>query len=134
MSYKDNLASNQHQQARTANASKSSRNLITSTQKPMAVNAVAEVPVRGKMDSADVTMSLGNHAEDGFITVTKKKHGDIGAVKSSKNNKTGRNFRAPKYGCVILHPFLLFLKGSKLKLCLFHVPPQKFPHVMLRTP
>jgi hypothetical protein len=75
ISYKDALASNQHQhqQARTANASKSSRNLISSIQKHTAVNAVAEVPTTGKMDSADVTTSLGNHAEDGFITVTGKK-------------------------------------------------------------
>jgi hypothetical protein len=46
MSYKDALASNQNQQTRTANASKRSRNLISSIQKPTAANAVVEIPVR----------------------------------------------------------------------------------------
>jgi hypothetical protein len=41
MSYKDALASNQHSHARTANTSKSYRHVISSIQKPTAVNAVA---------------------------------------------------------------------------------------------
>jgi hypothetical protein len=72
MSYKDALASNQHKQARSANTSRSFRNLISTIQKHTAVNAVAEVPTIGKMDSADVTTSPGNPTEDSFITVAKK--------------------------------------------------------------
>jgi hypothetical protein len=50
MSYQDVLASNQHQQVRNVNTSKSSRNLISTNQKPKTVSAVAEVPAAKKMD------------------------------------------------------------------------------------
>lgn len=64
----------------------------------MATNAAAEIPAKEKMDSADVTKSPGNVAEDGFITVAKKKCGEIWAVKSSENNKIRRKFRTPYIG------------------------------------
>ena len=81
MSYKDALASIQHfKQARTANTIRNSRN-VTSAQKPTAANAVAEIFAEEKVGCAEV-MSHGKPAEDGFITVTKKKHGDVGTVKS----------------------------------------------------
>jgi len=97
MSYKDILASNQHQQARNVNTSKSSRNIISTIQKHTAVNAVAEVPATERMDSAHVTKSPGNTAEDGYITMTMKKCGDIRAVKFSENNKIRKNFMTPMY-------------------------------------
>jgi hypothetical protein len=50
------------------------------------------------MNSADVTTSPGNPAENGFVTVTRKKLGDIRTVNSSENNKTGRKFGTPIYG------------------------------------
>jgi hypothetical protein len=73
MSHKDILASNQHQQARNVNTSKSSRNLISTIQKHTAAYTVAEVPATDRMVSAHVTMSPGNPAEDGFIMITIKK-------------------------------------------------------------
>jgi hypothetical protein len=39
------------------------------------------------MGSADFTTSHGNPAEDGFITVTEKTHGDIWALKSSEKKR-----------------------------------------------
>ena len=50
------------------------------------------------MGSADVIRSPGNPTEDSFITVAKKKRGDVGAVKSSDNTKIARRFRAPVHG------------------------------------
>jgi hypothetical protein len=89
MSYKDVLVSNQHQQARNVNTSKSYKNVLSTIQKHQAGNAEAEVPAMERMDSAHVTLSPGNPAEDGFITMTMKKHGDIRTAKSSENNKIG---------------------------------------------
>jgi hypothetical protein len=80
MSYKDIVTSNQNQQARNINTSKSSRNLISTIQKHTAVNAVAEVPATERMDYGHVTKSPGNTAEDGYFTMTMKKCGDIRAV------------------------------------------------------
>jgi hypothetical protein len=91
-------ARHQHQLARTENISNGSRNLISSIQKPTAVNAVAEAPATGKMDCADVNTSPRNPAEDGFITMTEKKCDDVGAVQSSENNVTERKFRTSMYG------------------------------------
>jgi hypothetical protein len=48
------------------------------------------------MDSAHVTTSPGNPAEDGFI-MTIKKCGDIRTVKYIENNKIGRNFMTRMY-------------------------------------
>lgn len=79
------------------NTSKSSRNLISTIQKHTAVNAVAEVPATERMDSAHVTKSPGNTAEDGYFTMTMKKYGDIRAVKFSENNKIRKNFMTPMY-------------------------------------
>jgi hypothetical protein len=78
------------------NTSKSSRNLISNIQKHTAANAVAEVPATERMDSVYVTTSPGNAAEDGFITMTMKKCGDIRALKSIEN-KIWRNFMTPMY-------------------------------------
>jgi hypothetical protein len=71
------------------------------------------------MDPATVATSPGNPAEDGFITVTKKKRDDIRAVETSENNKIGR--RSLRTECEIPHPYL----WSKLRLYLFHVYPNE---------
>jgi hypothetical protein len=75
MSYNDAVASNQHQQARSTNASKSSRTPFGSNRKPSAANAVAEVHTTAKIDSAGLTALPGNPTEDGFITVAKNSPG-----------------------------------------------------------
>ena len=49
------------------------------------------------MDSAHVTNSPGNPAEDGYTTMTMKKCGDVKAVTFSENNKIRKNFRTPMY-------------------------------------
>jgi hypothetical protein len=67
----------------------------SSIRKPSAANAVAEVHTTAKIDSAGLTTSPGNATEDGFITVTKKKHGAVGAVNNNENDKTGRKLRTP---------------------------------------
>jgi hypothetical protein len=72
---------------KNVNTYKSSRKLISTIQKHTAVNAESEVPATERMDSAHVTTSPGNPAEDGFIMMTMKKCGDIRAVKSNENNK-----------------------------------------------
>ena len=51
MSYKDALASIQHQQVRNMNTSKISSNLISTNQKSKTVNAIAEVPAAKKCSS-----------------------------------------------------------------------------------
>jgi hypothetical protein len=55
-----------------------------------------------------VTTSPGNPDEDGFITGTKKKRGDIRAAKTSENNIIGR--RSVCTECEIPHPYTLFSK------------------------
>jgi hypothetical protein len=85
-----------------------SKNLISSIKK-QASNASAQVPTKEKVGFADVITSLGKHAEDGFVTVTKKR--DARAVKSSENKKIGRNLRTLRTGCVTSHFFLLFPIG-----------------------
>jgi hypothetical protein len=98
MSHKDAVARNQHQQARSTIASKNSRTPVASIRKLSTANAVAEVHTTAKTDSAGLTTSRGNPTEDGFITVTKKKRGAVGAVNYSENNKIGRKLRTPMYG------------------------------------
>jgi hypothetical protein len=51
MSYKDAIASIQHQQVRNVNTSKISSNLISTNQKSKTVNAIAEVPAAKKCSS-----------------------------------------------------------------------------------
>jgi hypothetical protein len=63
-----------------------------------AANSVAEVPVTEQVDSAIVTTSPGNPAEDSYFTVTKKKRDDMRVVKTSENIKIGRTFTIPMYG------------------------------------
>jgi hypothetical protein len=63
MSYKDALASNQHQQVSNVNISKSSKNLISTNQKSKTVNAVAEVLAAKKWTSLVSTLT-GNPSED----------------------------------------------------------------------
>jgi len=79
----------------------------------------------------NVITSLGKHAKDGFVTVTKKL--DARAVKSSENKKIGRNFSTLCTGYVTCHLFLLFPLGSKIKLCLFHFTPRKSQHCDLQN-
>jgi hypothetical protein len=62
MSYKDALASNQHQQVRNVNISKSPKNLISTNQKSKTVNAVAEVLAAKKWTSLVSTLT-GNPAD-----------------------------------------------------------------------
>jgi hypothetical protein len=76
-----------------------------------------------------VTTSPGNPAEDGFITGTQKKRGDIRAEKTSENNTIGR--RSLFTECEIPQPYTLFSEWSKLRLYLFHVYPTKSPRVRL---
>jgi hypothetical protein len=97
MSYKDAVASNQHQKARSINVSKSSKTPVGSIQKPSAVNAIAEVHTTAKIDSASLTTSLGNPTEDSFITVAKKKRA-VGVVNNSEKNKIWRKLRTPMHG------------------------------------
>jgi hypothetical protein len=98
MSYKDAVASNQHQQARSTNVSKSSGTSVGSIRKPLAGNAVDEAHTRAKIDSAGLTASPDNPIEEGFITATKVKSDAFGAVNNSGNNKLGRKLRTAKYG------------------------------------
>jgi len=65
-----------------------------------------------KVDSADVITSSGKHAEEGFVTMTKKR--DAGTVKGSENKKIGSKFRTLYTGCVTAHLFLLFPLRSKI--------------------
>ena len=76
----------------------------------MAANAVAEVPFMEQMDSWMFTKSPGKPVEDGFITVTNKKRGDIKAVKTSENNEIGRRSLCTE--CEIPHPYLLLQNGQ----------------------
>ena len=67
------------------------------------MNAAAQVITTEKVGSAEVITSSGKHAEEGFVTVTKKR--DAGTVKCSENKKMGRKFRALFARCVTAHLF-----------------------------
>jgi hypothetical protein len=99
VSYKDAVACNQRQQAKSKIASKSSKTPVASNQKPADANAVTDVHPTAKCDSAGSTTSSGNPTDDGFTIVTKNKRGDVRVVNHiSENNKTGRKLRTPMYG------------------------------------
>ena len=51
----------------------------------------------------DATTSQGNTPKDGFITMTKKKHGHIRAMIIVKNNTIGRKFETTKREAKILN-------------------------------
>jgi len=68
-------------------------------------------------------MSSSNPVEDGYIAVTKKYRGDIRAVTSIENNKTGRKIRNAIYGVRTSSSLPIVFqkkKRAKLKLYLFH--------------
>jgi len=56
------------------------------------------------VNSVDVTTSQSNPCEGGFIRVTKKKRGDIRALKLVKITKLGRKFKTPKRSAKFIIP------------------------------
>jgi hypothetical protein len=99
VSYKDAVACNQRQQAKSKLASKSSKTAVASNQKPADANAVTDVHPTAKCDSAGSTAPSGNATDDGFTIVTKKKRGDVRVVNHiSENNKRGRKLGTRMFG------------------------------------